>query len=389
MEICFSIGKYGGGVDMVTVLVGDVLKSKAQTLVNTVNCVGVMGKGIALLFKQKYPDMYRDYTRRCMNLQVKPGVPYHYTDIFGNSIVNFPTKNHWRSPSRIQDIVKGLDIFVNKYREWGVTSVAFPPLGCGNGGQEWRVIGRIMYQKLSRIDIPVEIYAPFGTPHDELKENFLSQKVLLEDYNQVNQTKSELTPEKIVILEVLNRLGQQAHAVRVGRTMFQKICYIITETGVNTQFTFKKGYYGPFSPEDVKRTIHLFANSNLIAEKQLGRMVVISIGPEYPKVRKKYERQLVELEPKIEKTVDLFSRIKNTEQAEEVATVYYIYRELAYLKPGQSVTEQEIFDSVLSWKRKWNDPMKRERLASAIRNLAMLKWISVSYSDSLPVDELV
>ncbi len=159
---------------MVDILVGDIFQSKAQTLVNTVNCVGVMGKGIALLFKQRYPDMYRDYVRRCKNNQVKPGIPYHYSDIFGNSIINFPTKDHWRSPSRVEDIVTGLDYFVVNYRDWGIKSVAFPPLGCGNGGQSWCIIGRIMYQKLSEVEIPVEIYAPFGTPPIELGEEFLS-----------------------------------------------------------------------------------------------------------------------------------------------------------------------------------------------------------------------
>jgi len=374
---------------MVYVLVGDVLESKMQTLVNTVNCVGVMGKGIALLFKQRYPDMYRDYVKRCKNNLVKPGVPYHYSDAFGNSIINFPTKNHWRSPSRIEDIVKGLDIFVNCYKKWGINSVAFPPLGCGNGSQEWRIIGRIMYQRLNSLDIPVEVYAPFGTPLYELSEKFLSQKVLLEDYNQINQTKSELTPDKIAILEVLNRLENRTHVAAVGRVMFQKICFIVTKTGLNTGFKFQKGYYGPFSPEDVNKTIHLFANSNLITENQFGRMIAVSTGPEYPKLRKKYEKQLADLEPKIEKTVDLFSRIKNTEQAEEVATVFYAYMELADKRSGRAISEQELFDYIFSWKKKWNNPDKRRRIASAIRNLVMLKWITVSFSDDLPSDEII
>ncbi len=374
---------------MVEVMVGDVLQSKAQTLVNTVNCVGVMGKGIALLFKQRYPNMYRDYVGRCRNNRVKPGIPYHYTDLFGNSIINFPTKNHWRSPSRIEDIVTGIDYFIDHYKEWGIESVAFPPLGCGNGGQDWRIIGRIMYQKLSQVDIPVEIYAPFGTAQNELSKEFLSQKVLLENYNQVNNAKNELTSEKLAILEVLQRLENRTHTAPVGRVIFQKICFIVTETGIDTKFKFQKGFYGPFSPEDVNKTIHLFANSNLIVENRLGRMIAISTGPEYPKVRKKYMKQLAELEPQIEKTVDLFSRIKNTEQAEEAATVYYAYKELLKKKSGRPVTEQELFDYIFSWKKKWNNPEKCRKIASAIRNLAMLKWITVTFSNSLPVDEIL
>jgi len=374
---------------MVDVLVGDIFQSKAQTLVNTVNCVGVMGKGIALLFKQRYPDMYRDYVRRCKNNQVKPGIPYHYSDVFGNSIINFPTKDHWRSSSRIEDIVTGLDYFVANYKDWGIQSVAFPPLGCGNGGQNWRIIGRIMYQKLSEVEIPVEIYAPFGTPPIELSKEFLSQKVLLEDYNQINPRQNELTPEKLAILEVLSRLENQTHTATVGRVIFQKICFIITETGLDTKFKFQKGYFGPFSPEDVKKTIHHFANSNLIVENQNGRMIVVSTGPEYPKIRQKYTKQLAELEPEIEKTVDLFSRIKNTEQAEEVTTVYYAYKELMEKRSGRPISEQELFDYIFSWKKGWNNPQKCGKIASAIRNLAMLKWITVKFSSELPVGEVL
>lgn len=376
-------------VKMIEIKCGDIFESQAQTLVNTVNCVGVMGKGIALLFKRRYPYMFQDYVRRCKNNLVQPGIPYHYTDAFGNSIVNFPTKNHWRSPSYIEDIIKGLDFFVTHYKEWGIESVAFPPLGCGNGGQEWRIVGRIMYEKLSKIDIPVEIYAPFGTPKEELSEEFLSQKVLLDDYNQVNLHNNELTPDKLAVLEVLNRLEKQTHALKVGRVLFQKICFIITESGLKTGFNFQKGYYGPYSSKDVNQMILLFANNNLIAEHQLGNMIVISTGPEYDKIRNKYLKQLTELEPYIEKTVDLFSRIKNTEQAEEVTTVYYAYKELEDRKTGHSVSEQELFDYILTWKKKWSNAEKRQRLASAIRNLAIMKWIQVTFSNSLPTGNII
>lgn len=374
---------------MVDVLVGDILQSEAQTLVNTVNCVGVMGKGIALLFKQRYPDMYRDYVRRCKKSQVKPGIPYHYSDAFGNSIINFPTKDHWRSSSRIEDIITGLDYFAAHYKDWGIRSVAFPPLGCGNGGQDWRIVGRIMYQRLSNVEIPVEIYAPFGTPQIELGKEFLSQKVLLEDYNQVNLKRNDLTPERLAILEVLNRLENQTHTVAVGRVIFQKICFIVTEAGIDTKLNFQKGYYGPYSPEDVKKTIRLFANNNLIVESRNGRMIAISIGPEYLRIRKKYRKQLAELEPEIEKTVDLFSRIKNTEQAEEVTTVYYAYKELMKKRSGRPVSEQELFGYILSWKKGWNNPQKCRKIASAIRNLAMLKWITVTFSNELPIGEIL
>jgi len=90
------------------ILVGDILKSKAQTLINTVNCVGIMGKGIALEFKKRFPEMFEDYVEKCERKEVKPGLPYLYRSLFPTQILNFPTKDHWKSVSRISDIELGL-----------------------------------------------------------------------------------------------------------------------------------------------------------------------------------------------------------------------------------------------------------------------------------------
>ena len=143
---------------MIRVLIGDILESKAQTITNTVNCVGIMGKGIAAEFKKKYPAMYEDYKNRCYAKKIQPGQPYPYFDKLQNiTIINFPTKNHWRSPSHLSDIIKGLDYFIAHITDWKIQSLAMPPLGCGNGGLDWAVVGPIIYQKLANLNIPIEI----------------------------------------------------------------------------------------------------------------------------------------------------------------------------------------------------------------------------------------
>jgi len=219
----------------VEVKIGNIFESKATTLVNTVNCVGVMGKGIASEFKKRFPDMYQEYKKYCDLGKVEPGVPYIYKDVIGTSIINFPTKKHWRSPSKLNDIVKGLYILLDKYKSWGVKSVAFPPLGCGNGGLEWSFVGPIMFQKLSHISIPVEIYAPYGTPKIQLTPEFLNKKITT--YQDVKGNKDKkMNPAWISILEVMNILGRQYYSKPVGRTIFQKICYILTEQGIDTGF---------------------------------------------------------------------------------------------------------------------------------------------------------
>ena len=145
---------------MLTALSGDLFTSRAQTLVNTVNCVGVMGKGIALEFKKRYPAMFEDYVMRCRLKQVRLGEPYLFRDLGEPMIVNFPTKGHWRSPSRLEDIDEGLEYFVKHAADWGVTSVAFPPLGCGNGGLAWAEVEPLIYRRLRGLPMEIEIYAP-------------------------------------------------------------------------------------------------------------------------------------------------------------------------------------------------------------------------------------
>ena len=150
-----------------TVLIGDILQSKAQTLFNTVNCVGIMGKGIALEFKKRFPKMFDDYVQRCERKEVKPGVPYLYKTLLPPQIINFPTKDHWKSVSRITDIERGMQILLSRYKEWGITSLAIPPLGCGNGQLEWKAVGPLIYRYASQMDTPVELYEPYGTPPTE------------------------------------------------------------------------------------------------------------------------------------------------------------------------------------------------------------------------------
>ncbi len=369
---------------MIKAQIGDMFASDMQTIVNTVNCVGIMGKGIAQIFKKSYPDMFTDYANRCKRGEVKLGEPYHYTDLAGASIINFPTKGHWRASTRLADVEAGLDYFVKHFRSWGVTSVAFPPLGCGNGGLEWSTVGPLMYAKLKGIGIPVELYAPYGTPPIQLKPNFLGADQQTE-FLVKGQRREKLRPEWVALVEVLYELEKQPYANQVGRTIFQKICYIITKLGVDTGFQFERNSYGPFAGE-VKEAINVLANNNWVTEKQMGRMTALKVGPRYARDRLKFSKQLKPLKQKIEKTVDLFSRIKSTEQAEEVATVIFAVQSLKKEHDPDRVSEEDLFGYILGWKKGWkSDEAKQSSLAETIRNLEMLGWVKLRFSESLPV----
>lgn len=367
---------------MFKALIADLFASRAQTLVNTVNCVGVMGKGVALEFKKRFPALFFDYEERCERGQVRLGEPYLFVDPSGRRIVNFPTKDHWRSPARLADIERGLDYFVRHWEQWQITSIAFPPLGCGNGGLQWSEVGPLMYKKLHDLPIEVEVYAPFGTPTQNLTEKFLSSPTQL-NFDDKGQAVQKLNPEWVALVEVVRELGRQPYANAVGRVIFQKISYVLTEMGVPTGFQFGKGSYGPFA-NDVKLALHEFANRNWVQEKRFGQMLALCSAPQYEADRARYVDVIARHQKKIQKTVDLFSRIKSTDQAETVITVLFASRQLKKVEPNREVTERELYDYILRWKKTWATEDKESEVAGAIRNLVALGWMRLSFSESLP-----
>lgn len=366
---------------MFRALIGDLFTSKGRTLVNTVNCVGVMGKGVAFEFKKRWPAMFEDYQRRCATKQVRLGEPYLYRDITGVSIINFPTKDHWRSPSRVADVASGLDHLVAHAGTWGIRSLALPPLGCGNGGLEWSEVGPLIYRKLHDAPFDVEVYAPFGTPAQQLTEEFLSAPPQISLSGQ-GRRQGRLNPDWVALVEVLRDVQAQPYANPIGRTIFQKLCYVLIEMGVPTGFQFGKGSYGPYSA-DVKVALHEMANRNWLQEKPLGRMVALMVGPQYERDRSRYAAHIKEQRKRIAKAVDLFSRIKNTEQAEEVLTVLYASRQIKQARSTETVTEQDIYDYILDWKKSWHTEEKQQAVANAIRNLVLLGWMKAEVSEKL------
>ncbi len=369
----------------IKVLIGNLFESEAQSLVNTVNCVGIMGKGIAQEFKKRYPEMFKEYKGLCDKNAIQLGRTYIFKTLYDKAIINFPTKKHWRSVSKVEDIINGLDYFIEKYKDWGVTSVAFPPLGCGNGGLEWDIVGPLMYQKLSSLNIDIEIYAPYGTSGQKITEKFLTSHHVLQQRNTRNIHKEKVRTEWLPLLEIIYRLQKQPYANPVGRTIFQKICYTVTGMGLDTGLAFGQNSYGPFSNQ-ITPMLGVLANSNLIFEKQLGRMTALRIGSGYEKFRKQNLDAIERYDSVIEKVTDLFVRIKNTNQAEEVSTILFSSRQLKQETKRDRVSEEEIFDYIMNWKKKWNTEAKKHSVASAIRNLGMLSWIKADYSKNLPVE---
>lgn len=358
---------------MITVRVGNLLDSDSQTLVNTVNCVGVMGKGIALDFKKQFPAMFDDYDRRCKANNVQLGKPYIFGQLGAPSIVNFPTKDHWRSSSTLSDIITGLDYLESHYRDWGITSIAVPPLGCGNGGLDWAIVGPTLYQHLARLDVPVELYAPLGTPESELTDDYLRRSVESPTANQ----RFKLPAAAVALAMIVERVDRSPSHWPVGKTIFQKIAYFATEAGIETGLEFRRGSYGPFSPQLSRFTTRL-VNNGVIKERRLGRMISISPGEGYASAVSANRDKLDTWDSAIDRVADLFLRIPRTAEAEVVATVKFIANELQ--SSGAEVTEEDIWNRTVAWK---GGRLTRDEVARTIRDLNELGWLGASYSPGL------
>jgi len=152
-------------------ITGNIFTSKAQTIVNTVNCVGVMGAGIALECRLRYPDMFSDYVRICEENRLRPGKLWLYR-ASDRWILNFPTKNHWKGPSREDYLHLGLRKFLDTYQSKAIESIAFPLLGADRGGLSSSTSKQILEEYLSRAEIQVEIYSYDPAARDDLYEEF-------------------------------------------------------------------------------------------------------------------------------------------------------------------------------------------------------------------------
>lgn len=364
---------------MVHIRVGNLFASRAQTLVNTVNCVGVMGKGVALEFKKRFPDMFIDYAERCAAHRVRLGEPYLFRRELPPWILNFPTKDHWRSVSRLSDIERGLTFLEARYQDWGITSMAFPPLGCGQGGLEWRVVGPTLYRHLRRLKVDLELYAPHGTPLSQLQESFLAADV---DSPDVAETESRIPASWLTLVAILERVYSEPYHWPIGRTTFQKIAYFATEAGLPTGLTFRRGSYGPFSA-DLKPLITKLVNNGLLRENQLGQMFEVVPGSTYNDAIEVFRSQMKQWDNIVDRISDLFLRMR-TQQAEVAATVHFAAAELR--RSGDTKpSERSVFDEVLRWKQRRTPPLRGEEVARAIRNLNLLKWVDLHMSPELPL----
>jgi len=216
---------------------GDMFAEPVEALVNTVNCVGVMGKGVALEFKNRWPANFRAYKSLCDAKGLKPGQMFVFDtkELFASEgpryLINFPTKAHWRSKSKIEYIVDGLDTLVETIREHEITSIAIPPLGCGNGGLDWADVQPLIEAKLSGLDdVEIILFAP---------------KHAADVPEHVNSS-LPMTFPRAILLKTLNDL-ERFFDGSFDRISLQKIAYFLQALGVDFRLKFSRNLHGPYS----------------------------------------------------------------------------------------------------------------------------------------------
>lgn len=219
---------------MIKYLTGNILDSKAEALVNTVNTVGVMGKGIALQFKRAYPNNFKAYNQACQNEQVEIGKLFVTKDRNLSTgekvIINFPTKKNWRKPSEYEYIEKGLQDLLNVIDSYKIKSIAIPPLGAGNGGLEWEKVKRIISKHLNQLDVEVLVYEPSILIKEKLKKE-----------------RVKLTDARALLLYVLYDLVRNGEYV--SEFSSEKVAYFLQRFGARKYFklTYEPNFYGPYS----------------------------------------------------------------------------------------------------------------------------------------------
>lgn len=216
---------------------GDIFKAEAEALVNTVNCVGVMGRGVALQFKNRFPANFRVYKTACDRGDVQPGRMLVYELGALNSpryIINFPTKRHWKGKSRIEDIESGLVALRAEIESRGIKSIALPPLGCGLGGLDWAEVWPLIQSALGNLPgLRVIVFEPGAAPAAE--EMAKSAKV------------PDMTPGRAALVGLIRRYLDAVMDPSVSLLEVHKLMYFMQAAGESLQLKYKKALYGPYA----------------------------------------------------------------------------------------------------------------------------------------------
>ena len=340
---------------------GNLLEAKTQAIVNTVNTVGVMGKGIALQFKETFPENYKIYVDACKRKLLNPGKLLITRENLLNEekiIINFPTKTEWFLKSKYEYIEEGLKELVRLIKENKIESIAIPPLGCGNGGLNWSNVKELMEKYLSGLkDTDIFIYEP----NEEIKELLKKQE---------NDKEAKLTSARAMLLYAM--FYYESSGENSSLFVANKLSYFLKRLGEKSfsRVNFEASYYGPYSVK-IEHMLHLINGKYLKGLEQMNVKPFENIELQYNRAAEisEYVKSKLTSEQNriLRDLVKLIDGFQSALALEILATVDYIRRN------NNIISKKEIMEIVEKWSNRKKELFKEKYIDIAIKHLDSFK----------------
>lgn len=335
---------------MIEIRSGNLLLADAEALVNTVNCVGVMGKGIALQFKQAFPDNYDFYRDACTKDLVKPGAMLTYETgsmVNPRVIINFPTKRHWKGKSKLEDIEKGLSALKSEVRRLGIKSIAIPPLGCGNGGLEWEQVRPLIVETFMELpDVRVLLYAPTGSPEP--------------DQIVIRTSKPKMTRSRALLISLMGKYSVPGY--RLSLLEVQKLAYFLQEYGEPLRLRFTKHFYGPYA-ENLNHVLQRLDGHYIKGYGDRSKQAQIQVLPDAYKDAEALLKDDTSAKHTLQNATKLIRGFETPYGLELLSTVHWV------IKQEQVRDEDDIIIAVHSWNHRKKKVLSREHIQLAFAHL--------------------
>ena len=346
---------------MIHYTTGDILRDDAEAVVNTVNCVGVMGRGIALQFKNQFPENFKAYVRACKDEVVQPGRMFIYeTGEFAGPkfIVNFPTKRHWRGKSRMEDIDSGLVALAEDIVRLKIRSIAIPPLGSGLGGLNWADVRQRIETVFANFkELDVRIYEPAGAP--------------AADQMVRNREVPEMTSGRAALVELMDRYLNGLLDPFVSLLEVHKLMYFMQAAGAPLRLKYEKANCGPYAKNlgHVLKRIegHLvsgYADGGDDPTKQL------KLVPGAVKDAKRFLEKDIETKARFQRVSELVEGFESPFGLELLATVHWVAKN----EGARSV--EEVKQKTYAWNER-KQQFSARQIDVAAKTLAKHRWIEV------------
>ena len=344
---------------MIKYKTGDILAEDAEALVNTVNCVGVMGRGIALQFKRTFPENFKAYAARCKRDEMQPGQVFVFETgqlINPQYIINFPTKRHWWGKSRMEDIESGLASLAQEIRARGIRSIAIPPLGSGLGGLDWPEVRKRMQAALEKLDdVQIVVFEPGGGPVDQ----------------RANRSREvpKMTAGRAALIGLMDRYLRGLLDPFITLLEVHKLMYFMQIAGEPLRLKFAKGIYGPYA-ENLRHVLHAieghfvsgYADGGDAPHKEL------ELVPGALEDAHTFLANTPQTPARFEKVSALVEGFESAFGLELLATVHWVVHE------EQASTFDEVAKRTYAWNER-KSQFTRRQLDIAFKVLAEKNWI--------------